>query len=112
MTRINDMIHTALMIDQVSHDVTIMEKVMLEAESMIGKKMFKEAETILRDGFTYENWRDKFGAQILTGIAYCQLMQNADTVQARETLAPLTEAQVKDTMPEGSYYHGLIYMVD
>jgi hypothetical protein len=89
-----------------------MAKVMMEAESLIGKKMYKEAETILRDGFTYENWRDKFGAQILTGIAYCQLMTSSDTAVARETLAPLSEAQVKDTMPEGSYWHSLIYEVD
>ena len=30
---------------------------------------------------------------------------------ARETLAPLTEAQVKD-MGEDSYWHALIYKVD
>ena len=47
---------------------------------------------ILRDGLTYEQWRDKFGASCLIGIAYCQLMVSLNPTAARETLAPLTEA--------------------
>ena len=53
-----------------------MDKVMDEAQKYIEAEQFKEGEVILRDGFTYEHWRDKFAARILTGIAYCQLMEN------------------------------------
>ena len=38
-------------------------------------------------------------------------MEKQDPVAARETLAPLTEAQVKD-MGEDNYWYELIYKVD
>lgn len=66
---------------------------------------------ILRDGLTYDQWRDKFGAQLLIGIAYCQLMVKVNPTAARETLAPLTEAQVKD-MPDDTYWSALMFKVD
>jgi hypothetical protein len=79
---------------------------------MLDNKDYVNCEQILRDGFTYETWRDKFGAHLLTGIAWCQLMSKQDPVLARETLAPLTEAQVRDTMPEGEFWTELMYKVD
>lgn len=66
---------------------------------------------ILRDGLTYEQWRDKFGAQLLIGVAYCQLMRYSDPAKARETLAPLTAAQIED-MPGGTYWSDLMFTVD
>jgi len=36
-------------------------------------------------------------------------MEKKDVLAARETLAPLAEAQVADTIVEGSYWHDLIY---
>jgi uncharacterized protein YqgQ len=71
MKKIEEMITTALMLDQVSHDETIMVNVLKEAEAMLDKKDYTNCEQILRDGFTYEKWRDKFGAHLLTGIAWC-----------------------------------------
>ena len=38
-------------------------------------------------------------------------MNNQDTIAARKTLAPLTEAQIKD-MDENSYFGTLIFKVD
>ena len=38
-------------------------------------------------------------------------MNNQDTIAARKTLAPLTEAQIKD-MDENSYFGALIFKVD
>jgi len=38
-------------------------------------------------------------------------MEKQDAVGARETLAPLTEAQIKD-MDEENYYTGLVFKVD
>lgn len=53
----------------------------------------------------------KFGTEIKTGIAYCQLMKDQDTVGARQTLESMTEAQVA-AMPQDSYWASLIYKVD
>lgn len=38
-------------------------------------------------------------------------MRFADTAKAREILAPLTEAQVKD-MPDDTYWSDLVFRVD
>jgi hypothetical protein len=38
-------------------------------------------------------------------------MRFADPAKARETLAPLTEAQVKD-MPDDTYWSELVFKVD
>jgi hypothetical protein len=75
---------------------------------MIEKKDYNTAEQILRDGLTYEQWRDKFGAQLTIGIAHCQLMRYNDPAKARETLAPLTEAQVQ-AMPSDTYWSQLVF---
>ena len=88
-----------------------MVKVLKQSEEFIEQGQYAQAQQILTDGSTYERWMAKFGAQIRTGIAYCQLMKDQDTVAARETLAPMTEAQVAD-MPQDSYWAGLIYKVD
>jgi hypothetical protein len=71
MDRIKDMINTAHAIEAAVHDETVMDKVMEEAQKYIDEGKFKEGEVILRDGYTYEHWRDKFAARILTGISYC-----------------------------------------
>ena len=78
---------------------------------MIEEGKYAEAQKILQDGASYEQWMDKFACEITTGIAYCQLMQDQDTRKTRETLAPLTEAQIK-SMPEDSYWAALIFKVD
>ena len=70
-TKIDGMIDTALLIEKTSHDETIMVKVLKEAESMIEDGSYQNAKQILEDGSTYDQWRDKFGAHLLTGIAYC-----------------------------------------
>ena len=74
LKKIDEMIETALLIERTSHDESIMENVLREAQNMIEQKHFSNAQQILQDGYTYEQWRDKFGAHLLTGIAYCQLM--------------------------------------
>ena len=88
-----------------------MVKVLDEAKRLIEKKNYAQAELILRDGLTYEMWRDKFGAQFTVGIAHCQLMQFSDPAKAREILAPLSEAQVQAMDPD-SYWTELVFKVD
>lgn len=109
--KINELIKTAILIEQTQHDESIMVKVLQESSELIEEGKYPNAKQILEDGLTYEKWRDKFEAQIRTGIAYCQLVGDKDTEGARKTLEPLTEAQVKD-MPEDSYWADLVYKVD
>jgi Fe-S oxidoreductase len=66
---------------------------------------------MLQDGWTYEQWRDKFGAQLVTGIAWCHLKINKDTKAAREVLSRITEAQYME-MDETSFFGELIVKVD
>ena len=88
-----------------------MKTVLTTSEELIEKGSYAEALTILKDGASYEQWMSKYAAEITTGIAYCQLMDDQNTAKCRDTLAPLTEAQIKD-MPEDSYWASLIYKVD
>ena len=69
--KLNDLIQTAILVEQAQHDEGIMVKVLDEAQKYIEQGNFQNAKQILQDGNTYEQWRDKFGAQLLIGIAYC-----------------------------------------
>ena len=71
MKKVDNMIETALLIERTSHDVSIMEGVLKEAEQMIEEGLYKNAQQVLEDGSTYEKWAEKFGVQLKTGIAYC-----------------------------------------
>lgn len=75
---------TAMMIEQISHDENIMKEVLSKAEEHITKNEVDAAEKYYIDGYQYENWREKFGPQMLVGIAYCQLKK--DIAKAEETL--------------------------
>ena len=66
---------------------------------------------MLEDAWTYEQWRDKLGAELVVGQAWCHLKINQDTAKARECLGRVTEAQFME-MPEDNYYAQLIVQVD
>ena len=53
-----------------------MTKVLTTSSEMIDEGKYAEAEKILQDGASYEQWMEKFGCEITTGLAYCQLMQD------------------------------------
>ena len=76
LKKLDELVNTAVLIEQTQHDETIMVKVLREAEEMIEQGKYAEAHQILTDGSTYEIWMEKFGAQIRTGIAYCLLMKD------------------------------------
>ena len=109
--KIDQLIQTALMIETTANDATIMQKVLDEAQKLIEANNFKNAEMILRDGFTYEQWRDLYGAKLLIGVAWCQLKGEQDAIAARKTLEPLTQAQI-ETVEETSYWGQLMFEVD
>ena len=61
-TKLTELIKTALLIEQAQHDESIMETVLQTSEEYIMQGKYAEAEQILRDGSTYEQWMSKFGA--------------------------------------------------
>ena len=72
--KLEEMIKTALLVEKTAYDENIMLDVLQTAGNLIKEEKFAEAEKILIDGSTYEQWMEKFGAEITTGLAYCQLM--------------------------------------
>ena len=90
--KLEELIKTALLIEQAQHDESIMKTVLTTSEEFIESGNFAKALEILKDGASYEQWMSKYAAEITTGIAYCQLMLDQNTSKCRETLAPLTEA--------------------
>jgi len=54
MKKMQELINTALLIEQSTHDESVMQKVLDEAQKLIEKKQYEKAEQILRDGLTYE----------------------------------------------------------
>jgi hypothetical protein len=54
MNKMQELINTALLIEQSTHDESVMQKVLDEAQKLIEKKQYEKAEQILRDGLTYE----------------------------------------------------------
>ena len=61
-TKINELIKTAILIEQTQHDETIMVNVLNESSELIEAGKYANAKQILQDGLTYEKWRDKFEA--------------------------------------------------
>jgi hypothetical protein len=54
MKKLQELVSTALLIEQSTHDESVMQKVLDEAQKLIEKKQYEKAEQILRDGTTYE----------------------------------------------------------
>jgi len=69
--KLEELCNTAILIEAAQHDESIMHKVLSLSEEMIEAGKFAKAEEALKDGSTYEQWMEKFGAQITTGIVYC-----------------------------------------
>ncbi len=45
------------------------------------------------EGYYHEKWRDQYGAQMLVGLAYCQIFGNQEIKKAEDTLSKVTEPQ-------------------
>ena len=52
--KLKELVDTAILIEQSTHDESIMIKVLDEAQKMIEEKNYPQAENILRDGLTYD----------------------------------------------------------
>ena len=83
--------NTAIAIESLSHDESVMMDLITRAEGYINDNNLEVAEKVLAEGLSYDNWRDKFGPQLLVGIAYCQLFRSEELKKCKETLTNLTE---------------------
>ena len=70
-TKLEMMFKTALLVEKSAYDENIMKDVMKTSSELIEEGKYAEAEKILQDGASYEQWMDKFGCEITTGLAYC-----------------------------------------
>jgi len=50
-----------------------------KAEEYVTNNELENAEKMFLEGYSYENWRDKFGPQFLAGISYCFVFNHKDT---------------------------------
>lgn len=65
---------------------------------------------MLNEGYSYENWRDKFGPQIIVGLAACQLyLDKLDLKKVESFLHQVTEPQ-KRNLPE--FYKALYQRIE
>ena len=71
--KLETLVETALLVDKAANDETVIMKVISQAQEAITNGDFKKALQMLQDGWSYEQWRSQFGAQMITGIAWCQL---------------------------------------
>ena len=71
LKKVEELVQTALLVDQAANDETVVQKIILEAESKIEGGFYSEALQLLQDAWTYEQWRSQFGAQMVAGIAWC-----------------------------------------
>lgn len=63
-----------------------MQTILDKAEEYVNSNELDIAEKMYLEGYTYENWRDKFGPQLLVGISYCFVFNHKDTKKSQETL--------------------------
>jgi|LauGreDrversion4_2_1035121.scaffolds.fasta_scaffold592253_1 hypothetical protein len=54
----------------------VIETLLNKAQEFLEKNEYEPAEKMLNEGYSFESWRDKFGPQILVGIAACQMFKN------------------------------------
>ena len=78
---IDDFFNTAVLLDQMQTDESIMDDVLSKVEQMIKDKDFVQAHRVLTDSLALEAWREKHGTQMLIAQAYCAIfMEKPNTI--------------------------------
>eukprot|EP00347_Sterkiella_histriomuscorum_P004761 403359210 len=103
--QLKQFIDTAILVDSIAHDENIMQTILDKAEEFINNNELENAEKIFMEGYTYENWRDKFGPRLQVGIAYCFVINHRDIKKSQEILDQITEPKKKE-LPE--FYKDLL----
>ena len=55
------------------------------AQEFLDKKEYTPAENLLTEASSYDSWRDKYGAQIIVGLAACHLNKEPRDLKKIET---------------------------
>ena len=71
--RLKDFVDTAVLLESMGHDEIVIQTLLDRSQEFLEKEEWEPAEKMLIEGYSYENWRDKFGAMITVGLAACQL---------------------------------------
>lgn len=65
---------------------------------------------MLNEGYSYENWRDKFGAMITVGLAACQLGKDKGSLDKVEKILNQVSEPQKRNLPD--FYKNLYNSVE
>jgi thioredoxin-like negative regulator of GroEL len=71
----DEFFNTALLLNSMATDQNIMEDVMAKVKQMITDSDLAQAEVVLADSYQLEEWRSKYGTQMMIGLAYCRLFK-------------------------------------
>ena len=97
---IEEFFNTAVLLDQMQTDETIMDDVLSKIETMIKEKDFVQAHQVLTDSLALEAWKEKYGTQMLIAQAYCSIfMEKPNTIQIRKNIENLVEEKILDLPP-------------
>lgn len=109
--KLKDFIDTAILLESMSHDEQVIQTLMDRAQEFLEKKEYAPAENLLTEAQSYESWRDKYGAQIIVGIAACQLNKEprGDLKKIETALHQITDPKRRN-MPE--FYKDLYQTLD
>ncbi|CDW78100.1 thioredoxin [Stylonychia lemnae] len=99
---------TAILVEQISHDENVIQSLITKAEEYVDTNKLDLAEKMYLEGYSHENWREKFGPQFLVGISYCFVFNHKDTKKSQETINSITEPQKKNL---SDYYKNLLNKV-
>ena len=69
--RLKDFVDTAVLLESMAHDEVVIQTLLERAQEFLEKEEWEPAEKMLNEGYSYENWRDKYGPQIIVGLAAC-----------------------------------------
>ncbi len=59
--RLKDFVDTAVLLESMTHDEIVIQTLLDKAQEFLEKEEWEPAEKMLNEGYSYENWRDKFG---------------------------------------------------
>ncbi len=71
LERLQHFFNTAVYVHALATDEKVMTQFVDKIQEFLEKDDFDTCEKMLLEAYSYENWRPKFGPQLLVGIAYC-----------------------------------------
>ena len=81
-----------MLVDQSATDESVALAVLSSAQDAIEQGKYEEALKLLEDIWSYDEWKGRFGAEIVTGIAYCRLKISKEESVVNKSFEMVTEA--------------------